>query len=195
MMGLMEDGIVYMRRLGGFTDMESKVVGDPNEGLFSRYPAENRSMTVKATLPNGVVLPLEDTSVNVFSSARKHAVYCTYSVEVPDAETSFNFYDTFNFLMKDPLMADFGDSFVFFRSTREFIRRLVAAARAESYELTHGPVEYVPITHTGRMDPFMKLDPFSYQKEWRAITDKPIPAPDIIFRLGSLKDICFVMRP
>jgi len=195
MMGLMEDGIVYMRRLGGFTDMENKVVGDVNEGLFLRYPAENKTLSVKANLPNGVVVPLEGASVNVFSTARKHAVYCMYAAEVPSDETSFNFYDTFNFLMTDALMAEFGDSFVFFRDTREFLRRLLNAATAAGHDLDHGPVDYVPITYTGQMNPFMKLDPFAYQKEWRALTKKPITGNDLVLRLGSLQDICFVMRP
>jgi len=195
MAGLMDEGIVYMRRLGGFTDMESKVVGDKNEGLLSRYPAENKTMKVTATLPNGVVIPLEGVSLNVHSSARTHGVYCMYAVEVPNGDTSFNFYGTFKHLMEDPLMAEFGECFVFFRDTREFLKRLINAARSAGYELDHGPVEYVPIEYTGAMDPFKKLSPYSYQKEWRALTDKPLPGPDLVLKLGSLKDICFMMRP
>src|SRR6187402_1064040 len=84
MRDLCENGTVHMKRLGAYVSMESKVIGDPNEGLIAYYSAKNPTlkMTVKM---GGKVLPIpvsDFVNLRVGAAARQHAIYCMASIAV-----------------------------------------------------------------------------------------------------------------
>ena len=186
---LLENGTVFMRRLGAYRDMNCKVVGDPNEGLMAHYSGKNPSL--KATIQIGdETLPFPFVTMRMNSSAQRHAVYCMSAIEIP-AVGAASVVGVLTPFLCDKRLLKLGDTLVLFRDTNEFVERLNVAAEAAGHPLdvTAGPVEYVPHDYCGETGPFTKIGDYAYQQEFRFITDKPIPGDSITLSLGNLSDI------
>lgn len=197
MMDLYLNGTVFMHRLAHYTSLENKSRGDRNEGLHSRFPKENPTVKIFVELPDGTKMHMAESSITIPSATRDHAVYCMYMI-VPHRDTTEDFKNAADVLMTDPRLHGedaFGDHMVIMKDSPEFLFRFAEAARKAGYELSSGPVEYVPIGYAGDMGPHRKLDTYAYQKEWRFVTDKPIPDKHLVLTLGSLKDIAWIFRP
>jgi hypothetical protein len=117
-------------------------------------------------------------------------IYCMFAFTVPVPEP-----------LVDPRNFAFGDSFVFFTNTNEFLNRVRDALRATGKQHRFWLVDYVDldpseIKHGG----FMKHRRFSYQSEFRialyggdafpASTDEPYS-----LLVGSLEDVCTEVQP
>jgi hypothetical protein len=105
--------------------------------------------------------------------------------------TPFDTHDLLGSFLSDKRILSFGDTLVLFRDTEEFTRRLHLAARTAGHRLDpeSRPVEYVPQSHCGDTGPFTKIGDYAYQREWRFITEEPIPGDSITLTLGSLMDL------
>jgi hypothetical protein len=188
---LVMNGTVYMRKLRHYVGVESSVVGDKNEGLFRRI--SGASPTAKLTiLPHGgKPFPIHDFhSLTIPSTARDHAVYCMFGIEVPGRdEDGINLEIALRTLLHDRRMWEFGDTLVIFKNSPEFVRRVAVAARKAGHEIEHDAIEYVPSVYCGDMGPFRKLDAYAYQQEVRIITTGPICGDTLILNVGPLWDI------
>jgi len=189
MQDLCEKGSVFMRRISAFTKMESRVVGAPNEGLFTYYSGRNPSLKVVAKVGDKA-LPLEIESLRLNSSARHHAVYCMSAIEI-SSDGGFDIGRSLGPFIRDRRLLEFGDTLVVFKNAPEFVRRLERAANDAGHDLDQdrGLVEYVLPDHCGEMGPFRKIGEYGYQREFRFITKEPIPEDSITLSLGCLLDI------
>jgi hypothetical protein len=186
MRALVERGTVFMRRLSAYPQMTSPVIGDPNEGLYARYTAENPTLKTLAKIGTKTI-PLPGTSITVPSTARNHAVYCMCGFQTPGDGTLP--MSSLMPIASNARMRDFGDTLIIFKDTVEFVRRLEKAAQRAGHELEHGPVQYMPSVYCGEMGPFRKLDSYKYQSEWRVITATPIAEATLTLNLGTLLDV------
>jgi hypothetical protein len=108
-------------------------------------------------------------------------VFCMYAFRASQAGT-----------LIDPRNLGFGDTFVIFTNTDEFLRRARAEAQRRSLELKSGLVEYVDRrTYTGKMGVFRKFSEFAFQSEARLALLPGTGAPYSL-RLGSLSDIAML---
>jgi hypothetical protein len=186
MRDLVENGNLILRRLSTYVKLENRVIGDPDEGLFARYTAENPSL--KFTFSVGErQFPLEAQKLTINSTARNHGVLCMCGI--PSKGDGVLYGGAILPIAQDKRMLEFGDTLVFFKDSPEFVRRLEAAALATGYELDARPVAYVPSVYCGDMGPFRKLDSYAYQREWRFLTTAPISGEKLELNLGSLLDI------
>lgn len=187
MRDLCENGTVFMRRLGAYQDLEGRVVGDPHEGLL--YRATNKNPTLKVTAKVGdQSFPLEIIDLKVPCSAKDHAVYCMSAIDVPGDGTFCSDRDLVPFL-EDRRLLEFGDTLIIFKNSEEFIDRIHKAARAAGHELDTegpGPVNYVSDTYCGKVGPYTKIGDYSYQREFRFMTNEPTPDASLTLKLGSM---------
>jgi len=188
---LMLHGTVFMQPLSVFPKVKDPVIGDPNEGLWKRYTAENPSFQSFKINTGGkdIEVPIRELRLN--STERRHGVYCMRWMSVREP-----LEPVLMFFANDKRMQRFGDAAVVFRDSSEFVRRMFLAARTAGYELDSRPMEYFPTAHCGPMNAFRKLATYSYQNEWRFLTDKPIGDQPLVLKLGSLIDVaqCFRVK-
>jgi hypothetical protein len=193
MQDLCENGTVFMQRLSAYRNVESKVVGDPNEGLLLHFTSDNSTVKITVTVA-GLTIPFERgdwQSLKVNCSALHHGVYCMSAIEVPGDGTFNSERDLIPF-MSDKRLLGFGDTLVIFKDSPEFIRRFDVAARDAGHELDlDGPglVQYVGSDYCGKVGPYVKIGDYAYQQEFRFMSDKPIPGSSLTLKLGRLTDI------
>ena len=191
MQALAEHGSILMQQLNYYTDLDNKAQGDPDEGLIVRYTAKNPTLKTVATLA-GKRFPLPGATTVVHSPARNHGVLCLYGMETEEEHGQTIDY-VFGAIAEDPQIAQFNhDSLVLIQNAEEFDRRLRQAATRAGHDLQLGLVEYMPSVYCGPMGPFRKLDRYSYQKEVRYLTTKPVPKNGLQLMLGPLDDIVVV---
>ena len=76
----------------------------------------------------------------------------------------------------------FGDQAIVISNAQEFVRRLAAAAAAAGRKSGYGPIDYVDRNEFhGQMGPFRKFSGYSYQNEFRFVTNGGDGTP---YRLG-----------
>jgi hypothetical protein len=183
---LVEDGKVFLRRLSAFRGIKNKEIGDPDEGSFARFTAENPTFRVHLNVGTKRI-PAATAALRLHSGTQHHGVYCMYGVPLP--EDGIFRGTTLMQVAKDKRLRELGSTFVTFTDQAEFARRLLKAAKKEGYDLALRQVEYLPNAHCGEWEWYQKTDAYSHQAEWRIITTKPIPGGSLTLTLGSLKDI------
>lgn len=177
-----------MRRVGYYASLEGNLtVADPNEGLLLRYPRENPTLRITANI-DGRLLPLPRSSLTVPGPEKKHGLFCTLGATPFATEAGLDLKKTFDRHLEEPRFQDFGKAVLILFHTPTFIERLERALAVKGYGLIHRPVEYLPSVYAGHWGPFRKLDSYAYQKEYRFLTDRPIPEV-LDLELGSLEDI------
>jgi len=187
---LLEHGRLRMCRLDTYRKMEGDVIGDRNEGVGMHYSGRNPGLEVSITLPNGEVFPLTGRIERLVVEApeRYHAVFCVTAFET-EGKGTLPFNGVVEEFVRDPRNRGFGDTMAIFKNSPEFARRLEAAAKKAGYGLHSDLVTYLPSDYCGDVTPFQKIGDYGYQKEWRFVTNEPIPGEYLDLELGSLLDI------
>lgn len=89
---------------------------------------------------------------------------------------------------------EFGDYALILTNPQKFIDRI--SSQLESQQINHKAnlVEYVDNNYVGEVGPFRKLKNFDYQSEWRLVCYNGPGKERNDIHIGSIKDICVVVK-
>ena len=89
----------------------------------------------------------------------------------------------------------FGDSFLLFTHTQEFLSRVMAAAKRQGLKVEGRLVEYYDeIKYSGATGRFRKPSIYSHQCEYRIVLETGLQGP-FRFEIGDLRDITSEVFP
>jgi hypothetical protein len=182
---MLRAGLVYMNPLKYFPDLnDGGVRGDPLEGTDSIIqPQHVADFRIESGIEGigGITVNRADLTAPVRISRQRTSacnLYCLFAItEAVDG----------------PIFSadhrQFGDSFVLFTNTEEFLRRVGNAAQALNLSATGGFIEYVDKSiHSGDMGRFRKDKEYAYQREFRIVVE-PGSVDPIKLQVGDLNDI------
>jgi hypothetical protein len=194
-MQMLRKGLLYMNSLVFFTSLEAdSAQGDPYEGTDSiiqpchigefiidpRIPGLDKIHVVPSDLAGPVRIALQRTSsCNIF---------CMFAVNRP---------------IKGPILPKsykwFGDSFLLFTHTQEFLSRVISAAKRQGLKGEGQLVEYYDEMKFSGDFPkgigrFRKRSIYSHQSEYRIALEAGVQGP-FRFEIGDLRDITSEVFP
>jgi hypothetical protein len=184
-------GLLYMNSLAYFTSLEADPArGDPYEGTDSviqpcdigefiidpQIPGFEKICVAPTDLAGPVRIALQRTSsCNIF---------CLFAINKP---------------IEGPIFPKsyqwFGDSFLLFTHTQEFLSRVMAAAKRQGLKVEGRLVEYYDeIKYSGATGRFRKPSIYSHQCEYRIVLETGLQGP-FRFEIGDLRDITSEVFP
>jgi hypothetical protein len=181
----LREGTLYMNSLAFFKSVESDSArGDPYEGTDSiTQPSDIGQIVIDPHIPGWEKLhvPPSDLTGPVRIALNRTSscnIFCMFSVSRPiDGPIFPKSYQWF------------GDSFVLFTNTKEFLTRVVAAAKRQGLNVKSRPVEYYDGTkYSGATGRFRKRSIYSHQNEYRVVVEPGIVGP-LHLQIGDLSDI------
>jgi len=178
-------GILYMNPLSFFAALEGDPArGDPYEGSDRiLQPQDIGEFTISTNIPGieKFTVPSSDLAGPVrFASNRTSQcnLFCLFSVRKPIDGSIFPMQHQW-----------FGDSFLLFTNTQEFLLRVRKAAIDQGLRIEARPIEYYDEkTYTGKTGRFSKRSEYSHQCEYRIAVELGTEGPRI-FNVGDLSDI------
>lgn len=190
-MEMLRKGLLYMNSLAFFTSLEADPArGDPYEGTDSiiqpcdigefiidpQIPTFEKIRVVPSDLAGPVRIALQRTSsCNVF---------CLFAVNKPIEGSIF-----------PKSYQWFGDSFVLFTHTQEFLSRVAAAAKRRGLKVEGRLVEYYDeFKYSGATGRFRKPSIYSHQSEYRIALETGVQGP-FRFEVGDVRDITSEVFP
>ncbi len=195
MQALRTDGLLYMRPLAEFAKEEESDTGrgDRFEGSTTIIQPKHVGKLIFSNPDLGeiIVNPLQDLAGPVRIGLNKTAscnVYCMVAVRtLVDGE------------LVPSEVTRLGNSFVIVTNIREFIRRVVLAAKEENNGVSYlesGLVEYYDdVEYSGEIGCFRKRrSQFEYQSEFRIVVEPGLAVARTLF-VGSLLDITSEVLP
>ena len=87
----------------------------------------------------------------------------------------------------------FGDYALIFTKPQEFIDRISRYLQSQNVSHKASLIDYFEENYTGEVGFFKKRIHFQYQHEWRLVC-KNGPGKARIFHIGSIKDICIIVK-
>jgi hypothetical protein len=182
---MLRKGKLYMNTLAYFTTLDSDPArADPYEGTDSIIqPRHIGEFIIDPNLPGMKplkVLPSELAGPVRISMNRTRTcnVFCMFAVNTPIEGSIFPNSNEW-----------FGDSFVLFKNTPEFLSRIKTAAERSGFAVSAGMIEYYDeAIYSGKTGRFRKQSHFAHQREFRVILESTLNAP-LVFDLGDLTDI------
>jgi hypothetical protein len=190
-MEVLRKGLLYMNPLAFFTSLEADSARhDPHEGTDSIIqPCDIGKFIIEPHTPgfeNIRVAPSDLACPVLIARYVTSAcnIFCMYAINRP---------------VEGPICSKsrqwFGDSFVLFTNTREFLLRLTAAARHQGLRGEARSVQYYDETkYSGAIGRFRKPLKYSYQSEFRIALETGLQGP-FQFQIGDLTDITSEVFP
>ena len=179
---LRDQGLLYMNTFPYFRQIEDKELrGDKYEGVAEVNRGSSGIVTPKNDPENQFMVSRWEIRKDL-PQLEKLNVFCMCAVR--PSVRSFP-VDKRNFR--------FGDYALILMNPQEFIDRI--SSQLESQNINHKAnlVEYISNDYVGEVGPFRKLKNFAYQSEWRLVCYGGNGAVRI-FRIGSISDICIVVK-
>ncbi len=179
---LREEGLLYMNNLPYFWQIEDKELrGDKFNSITEirsgktgiAVPKNEPDKPVTITNWNLRIYPVQPEKINVFCMCAVRPSAGSFPVD----ERNFRF----------------GDYALILTKGQEFIERISSHLKSQKISHKANLVEYVCNNYTGKIGPFRKFINFAYQSEWRLVCCDG-PGKERIFRIGSIKDICIVVK-
>jgi hypothetical protein len=187
----LRNGLLYMNTLAYFNKLEADSArSDEYEGTDSiLQPQHVRHFIIEPNVP-GVsphrVNPQDLDGPLRWSRNRTSAcnVFCMFSITEPIVGPVFpEGYEWF------------GDHFVIFTDTPEFLTRVGLALQSQGLRGCRGMVEYYDESeYSGETGRFRKRSRFAYQREFRIIVEPGLDGPRC-FEIGDLTDITSEVTP
>jgi len=190
-METLRNGILYMKPLSFFAALEDDPArGDPYEGTDTiLQPCDIGEFTIEPNIPGmeKFTVPSSDLAGPVRIALNRTSqcnLFCMFSLRKPVEGPMF-----------PPPHQWFGDSFVLFTNTPEFLSRVVKAATAQGLKIEARPVEYYDAAkYSGKIGRFRKQAVYSHQHEYR-IAIEPGTKDALLFDVGDLSDITSEVIP
>jgi hypothetical protein len=190
-MEMLRKGLLYMNSLAFFRALEADPArGDPYEGTDNIIqPCDIGEFVIDPHIPT-----LEKFSVSASDLAGPVRI-------AKNRTSSCNIFCMF--AIKRPIVGPifprtyrwFGDSFVLFTNTQEFVTRVVLAAKRQGLIVEARPVEYYDETkYTGETGRFRKPSVYSHQSEYRIVVEPGMEGP-FRFEIGDLSEITSEVLP
>jgi hypothetical protein len=184
-------GALYMNPLSFFRALENDPArGDLYEGTDSiLQPCDIGEFTIEPNIPGmeKFTVPPSDLAGPVtiaFSRTSQCNLFCMFSIRKPVEGPIF-----------PPPHQWFGDSFVLFTNTPEFLSRVVKAATSQGLKIEGRPVEYYDATgYSGKTGRFHKQAAYSHQYEYRIAIEPGTEEPRLL-DVGDLSDITSEVLP
>jgi hypothetical protein len=183
-------GLLYMNPLAFFRSLEAdQARGDRSEGIDYVYQPADCDLVFDTGIPGSEKIRVSAASGLAGVRIRMQRtsscnIFCMFAVTNP---------------MEGPLFPKshqwFGDSFLVFTQTQEFLSRIAAAAKRQGLKGEWGLVQYYDENkHTGGAGRFWKSSSFSYQSEYRIALETGTEGP-FRFEVGDLTDITSDVLP
>jgi len=186
---LYEEGVIYMRHLSTFSDIEDNFRGDVYEKLSAIIEVDG--FRIYETNDEG-------KEIEIFYEKNGKAYFSQY---YPD-KLAGNIYSIVGLFSRaekpearvvDKRCQQFGDTCVIILNPLEFLSRVEKEALAQNIDLSWGVTEYYNIKeYNGAWSPFKKPSHLSYQQEFRLLVKRKETDP-VILRIGSIEDISKMM--
>jgi hypothetical protein len=190
-MEMLRTGLLYMSSLAFFTSLEADPArGDPFEGTDSIIqPCDIGEFIIDPQIPNfeKINVTASDLAGPVRIALHRTSfcnIFCMFAVNRPIEGSIF-----------PKSYRWFGDSFLLFTNTREFLLRVVDAARRQRLQGECRLVEYYDaLKYSGRTGRFRKSSIYSHQSEYRIALETGVDGP-FHFEIGDLRDITSEVFP
>lgn len=188
---MLRKGLLYMNTLAYFNNVEAGPLRrDEYEGTDSiLQPQHIRHFIIEPQVPGLGPHRVDPQSLDGpvrWARNRTSAcnVFCMFSITEPIVEPVFSQdYEWF------------GDCFVIFTNTPEFLTRVALALQSQGLGGYHGMVEYYDESeYSGETGRFRKRRRFAYQREFRIIVEPGLDGPRS-FEIGDLTDITSEVIP
>jgi hypothetical protein len=188
---MLRKGLLYMNPLAFFASLEGDPArGDPYEGTESIFqPRDIGEFVIDPHLPSWEKIEVAPSDlagplqIALDQTSRCH-IFCLFAVNRPvDGPIFPKSYEWF------------GESFLLFTNTQEFLSRVVAAARRQDLRGRARLVEYYDETrYSGPIGRFRKPSKYSHQCEYRIALETGADGP-FRFEIGDLTDITSEVIP
>ncbi len=187
---MLRAGLLYMNSLAFFRELEAdEARGDSHEGIDSIIQPRDVELTIDPQIPG-------------LGKFRVAASELAGPVRIGRERTSFcNLFCMFAVTrpIDGPVFPKrhqwFGDSFVLFTNTQQFLSRVEAAAKNLALGIEGRLVEYYEENeYSGKVGRFLKSSLFSYQSEYRIALETGAQGP-FRFEIGDLSDITSEVLP
>jgi hypothetical protein len=190
-MEMLRKGLLYMTSLAFFTSLEADPArGDPYEGTDSIIqPCDIGEFIIDPQIPRLEKIRVAPSDlVGPVRIARQQTsscnIFCMFAVNRP---------------IEGPIFPKayqwFGDSFLLFTHTQEFLSRVIAAAKRQGLKGEGRLVEYYDeIKYSGVTGRFRKPSIYSHQSEYRIALEAGVQGP-FRFEIGDLRDITSEVFP
>lgn len=172
-----EDGLLYMNSLEVFRKIEDgELRGDKHEALYEQKEINN----IRISLGNNKIGVAEKGFLQLWNENQQGNIFSMVALK-----TAENLDD----IKINSECQKFGDTCVFILDIKEFINRVLKAAKEAGLELTYAPIEYFNMkSFQGKWSVFKKPLQYSFQSEFRFFISREEPGP-LLLEIGSLKDI------
>jgi len=186
---LHDDGLLHLKSLRYFAELEDPERGDPFEGLDTIVqPRHVGELTISTnTVLGSITVASRDLAGPVRVSLNRIMdcnVYCLFAVTGPVEGA-----------LVDRKNLELGDSFLLILNPHEFRERVFAAAKAAGLNCQAAGVQYYDgENYSGTVGPFRKRSLYAHQNEYRLVV---WPGSDVPLQLiaGSLRDITSEVLP
>ena len=184
-MEALRKGLLYLNPLAFFRSLEAdQARGDRTEGIDYIYQPDDCELVFDTGIPGSEKIRVSAASglagrVQIRMQRTSSCnIFCMFAVTKPMEGPLFPKYHQW-----------FGDSFLIFTQTQEFLSRIVAAAKRQGLKGECRLVQYYDENkHTGEAGRFWKSSSFSYQSEYRIALETGTEGP-FSFEVGDLSDI------
>ena len=188
---MLRKGLLYMNTLDYFNKLEADPArSDPFEGTDRiTQPQHVRHLILDVDIPGRTPHAIHPQSLLApIRWARRQtsacSVFCMYAIAAPILGPVFPGEHEW-----------FGDHFVCFTDTSEFLTRIARAVNSEGLRGEFGMVEYYDESeYTGDTGRFRKRSRFAYQCEFRIVVEPGLDGPRR-FEIGDLTDITSEVMP
>jgi len=181
---LYEEGIIYMRHLSTFSDIEDNFRGDIYEKLSAIFEIED--FKILGNHKDG-----EEEEILYEKNAKAYFSYYYPDELAGNIFSMVGLFTTGESELKilDKRCQQFGDTCVIITNPSEFLSRIDKEALNQNFDLSWDITEYYDIKeYTGAWSPFKKPAHLSYQQEFRLLVKRKETDP-VILRIGSINDI------
>ena len=177
---LLNDGVIYMNNIDYFRKYEES---QPEHMRGDRYECFDFISQHNTIIFLGETdLTIEDIAVFEDRESYRGYLWSMYAI--------FSDHSCF-----DSRMFDFGEYAVIIQDAKEFITRVQNYCKEKQLEPKCSHVKYYEEkTEQGRLNPFMKREKYSYQKEARIYIQSANPQEKLILNIGCLRDIAFLVK-
>lgn len=176
---MLKNGVLHMKRLRAFQDIEHQEIGDTNEGLSHLWQPEQIVVEingVKLEDLSGPVRLVEDNSYNPH-------IFCMYAITEDHLSKKVGEYI-------DERCFEFGDTVLVIINAPKFQEQIRTKLKEVGGKISGGLVEYVPYDeHQGEMGPYRKFDYHKHQSEFRIVYESNIQDDVLDLEIGSLEGI------
>ncbi len=175
---LQEKGMVFMRRLSNYIEIEHKEIGDKNEGLTHLLQASQ----IKCFSINSETVDVVKNIKIKTSNTYNPFVFCSYALDENSFDDNHN-----NIIDKENL--DFGDTALLIADINTFYERIEKVLQIKD-KLKSNLIEYIDEdSFHGKMGILKKIDTYKHQKEHRIIIERDTKDDELKFNIGSIQDI------